>query len=315
MDLTTAGLIADIKLSALLPDGMYEDSDIISFLNDGFFSDTLAFIMRFREDFFVSYEDFAAASSIDIPTDAIAQKLKDVQLKKDSNTFYNLPRLSMGEITSTSNSWNRSQGFYIQDNSIVFHPNVPSSEIRVVYFKRPHFMEDSTIDAEENNVTNDTVYKVTGISGAEINVTPNPVAVLGAGIGVDFTHSKSYQPFNVVDDITLTTGPGANVFTAASAELAATFTAGDYLCNPGYTAFPKIPVEAREALVQAAIVKSMVSMKDKEGYGLAQDQLKEAKLSIAGLISPRIDNEVKKIVNTGPLWGRGSNNNRGGWGR
>jgi len=100
MDLTTAGLIDDIQLNALLPDGMYTNADIISFLNDGFYSEVLPYIMRHREDFFITYADYSAAATISIPTDAIMQKLKDVQLKRGTYTFENLPRLSMDEITT-----------------------------------------------------------------------------------------------------------------------------------------------------------------------------------------------------------------------
>ena len=307
MDLTTAGLISDMELAALLPDGMYTNADLISFLNDGYFSDVLPFIMKHREDFFVTYEDFDPAATINIPTTAIAQKLKDVQLKS-GNIYRSIPRLSMGEVTSQYN--NGSNGFYIQDNTLVFHPNTPTQTVRIIYFKRPHYMEDSTIDTDAANVSSSTVYKVTAISGDELTVTPDPVANLGTGITVSITHSKSYQPFNVVDDIDLVTGSSANIFTAASTTVAATFTVGDYLCNPNYTAFPKLPLEVREVLIQAAVVKAMISMKDKDGYSLAKDALKEAKIAAGSLISPRIDNEVKKIVNTSNLW-----RSRRSWGK
>lgn len=303
MDLSTSGLIADLELNALLPDGMFENSDLISFLNDGFFSEVLAFVMRFREDFYVTYTDFAPAASIAIPADAIAQKIKDVQIKKDDYTFYNLPRLSMGEITSGKSTWNKPEGFYIQDNNIIFYPRAQTNNIRLVYFKRPNYLEDATLDTELT-VTTKSIYKVTGVSGATIVVTPNPVAALGAGKSKVFSHAKGYQPFDVVNTVTLVTGPSGSIFTAASTALAATFTKDDYLCNVGYTVYPKIPLEARDVLVQAALVKAMTAMKDKDGYKLAKDALAEAKAAIASLISPRIDNEVKKVVNTSsPLWG------------
>lgn len=303
MDLSTSGLIADLELNALLPDGMFENSDLISFLNDGFFSEVLAFVMRFREDFYVTYTDFAPAASIAIPADAIAQKIKDVQIKKDDYTFYNLPRLSMGEITASRSTWNKPEGFYIQDNNIIFYPRAQTNNIRLVYFKRPNYLEDATLDTELT-VTAKSIYKVNGVSGSTIVVTPNPVAALGAGKSKVFSHAKGYQPFDVVNTVNLVTGPSGSIFTAASAALAATFTKDDYLCNVGYTVYPKIPLEARDVLVQAALVKAMSAMKDKDGYKLAKDALAEAKAAIASLISPRIDNEVKKVVNTSsPLWG------------
>lgn len=300
MDLTTKGLIDDIKLSALLPDGMYEDDDLIAFLNDGYYSEVLPFIMRHREDFYVTYTDFEPAASIAIPSDAIAQKLKDVQVKR-GDRFYNLPRLSPAEMTT--NNYSRSEGFYLQDNSIIFFPSAQTNTVRVVYFKRPHYMEDSTIDEDSANVDSSTVYTITTDTvSTTVYVSPNPAANISAGTNVNFTHSKHTQPFEVVDDITLEVGTSGNEFIAPSIEIATSMTTGDYLCNPGYTAFPKIPLEAREILVQAAVVKAMISMKDKDGYSLAQDQLKEAKINVSGLISPRIDNETKKIVNTSGLW-------------
>lgn len=306
MDLTTAGLIADIELNALLPDGMYEPSDIISFINDGYFTYVLPFIMRYREDFFVAYADYSPAASIPIPTNAIGQKLKDVQIKKDSNHFFNLPRLSMGEVTSIQN-YNRYNGFYIQDNTIVFYPNPQSNDVRLVYFKRPNYLEDSTITTNESLVDSTTVYKITAASsGTTVYVTPSPLAALGAGVTVNFSHSKGYQPFDTVDGISLVTSAVANQFTAPSAAIAASFTEGDYLCNPGYSAFPKITIEMRDLLVQAATIKVMISMKDKDGYKLAMEQLSASEKLIGGLISPRIDNEVKKIVNSSSgIWNRG----------
>lgn len=289
MDLSTAGLINTIKLNALLPDGMFENSDIISFMNDAFFSDNLHFIMKFQEDFFVTYSDFAAAASIPIPANAIAQKLKDVQLVQGDYTYINLPRLSMGEITSNSV---RANGFYLQDNNIIFYPRIPSYPVRLVYYKRPNFMIDSD---------DDTVYKVTSIDGTDAILNKAPT--VGA---LSLSLSKSYQPFDVVD----MSGTGSvttnNHITLSAADIALV-TVGDYFCPQGYTAFAKLPVEASDLLIQGAILKAMVAMKDKDGYTLTQKQIDGAKLLVGGILSPRIDNEVKKIVNTGSLWGKSFN--------
>ena len=297
MDLTTAGLISDVQLSALLPDGMYEDTDLISFLNDGFFSDTLAFVMRHREDFYVTYEDFDPAASIDIPADAIAQKLKDVQVKR-GDRYFSLPRLSMGEVTSNG-TLHGVEGFYIQDNSIVFFPNAQTNVVRLVYFKRPSYMMDSADDES---------FLITAIDTAINRVTVNKS--IAGNVQRDLTLSKSYQPFSV--DVVTTINPTTGVQLYFTGEEIAKMRVGDYLCNTGYTCFPKIPIEAREVLIQSAIVKAMISMKDMDGYKLAKDALNEAKASISSLISPRVDDEVKKIVSTSGIFGSTS---RRGWRR
>lgn len=295
MDLTTAGLIAKVELDALLPDGMYNEEDIISFLNDAYYSEVLPFVMRHREDFYVAYEDFDPAASINIPVDAIAQKLKDVQLKTSSNRFQNLPRLSMGEVTSNNGNAN-AQGFYIQDNTIVFYPNIPSHSVRLVYFKRPYPMIDSG---------DDTVYTVTEIDGTSAILNKAPaVGTLTLSL------SKFYQPYDTVD----MSGEGSittNNHIVLSEEDIAKVTVGDIFCPRGYRAFAKIPLEIREVLAQASLVKAMISMKDKDGHRLAMESLRNAERSASTLISPRIDNETKKIVNRSPLF----RTNRSGWGR
>jgi len=289
MDLTTAGLVSDIQLNALLPDGMFDDADIVSFLNDAFFSDVLAFVMRHREDFFVTYTDYDAAASISIPADAISQKLKDIQLKKSSTCFVNMARLSMGEITSRNHSTYSPEGFYIQDNTIYFYPNTPTSSIRLVYYQRPKYMIDSD---------DDSVYTVTAIDGTDVTVNKAPT--VGA---LTLTLSKSYQPFDT-SSISCTGSITDSNHLEMSADDAATVTVGDIFCPSGYCAFPKLPLECRDVLVQSAIVKIMIAMKDKDGYAIANQNLKEAKASASSLISPRIDNEVKKIVNTSTIWNK-----------
>lgn len=307
MDLTTQGLIEDIKLNALLPDGMFENSDLISFINDAYFSDIVSFIMKHQEDFFVTYKDYAPASYISIPSDAIAMKLKDVQVKRDNNVFYNLPRLSMAEITKTSGQWNRPNGFYIQDNNVVFYPSAQTNTVRILYYKRPNYLMDSTPSVP---VTTSSAYLVTGITNLVLSTNSNPLECVSGGTTMNFTVSKGYQPFDT-EDIVLTAGPLANQFTGDAATIAK-ITIGDGLCPVGNSIFPKLPYEARDILTTGAVVKAMIAMKDKDGYAIAQDQLKEVKSAVSSLISPRIDNEVKKIVNTGALWSKMGSN---GWRR
>jgi hypothetical protein len=248
----------------------------------------------------VSYTDFAPAASISIPADAIAMKLKDVQVKRDTNIFYNLPRLSMGEITKTSGGWNRPNGFYIQDNSVIFYPAAQTNTIRLVYYKRPCYLMDSTPDT---TVTTSSCFRVLTKNNLVITTDINPLPAFTAGTNWNFTLSKGYQPFDT-ETITLTAGPSGSQFTAPDQATVDKITAGDGLCPVGHTIFPKLPYEARDVLVTGAVVKAMISMKDKDGYAIAQEQLKEVKAAVSSLISPRIDNEVKKIVNTGALWSK-----------
>jgi len=148
----------------------------------------------------------------------------------------------------------------------------------------------------------DTVYTVTSIVATDININKAPT--VGS---INLTLSKSYQPFDVVNMTGTGSITGTNHIVLSEAD-AALVTVGDILCPQGYCAFPKVPVELRSLLAQSAVVAAMMSMKDKDGYKIAKENLGIFRRSLyLGLISPRIENEVKKIVNTSsPLWGKRS---------
>jgi len=309
MDLRTEALISEIKLNALLPDGMFEDDDIISFLNDAYFSEVIPFIMRHREDFYLTYTDFDPAASITIPSDAIAQKLKDVQIKRDANTFYSLPRLSMNEITS--NRFVRRDGFYIQDNTIYFHPRAQTNTIRLIYFKRPYVLVDSNADTgTTKNYTISEIEKPPLQANAAVKLEDTTLIEYKVYAGTTLTITKVTPPFKSIDTVTPLESQINQSRIYIGEDEVDEVSVGDVLCPGGYSGVPKIPVEAKDFLVQSAILKAMIAIKDKDGYAIAKDIVKEAKSILSGLISPRIEDEVKKIVNTGPLWNGG---NSRGW--
>jgi len=297
MDLQTGSLIDDIKLTGSFPDGMFTDADYVSFLNTAYFNEIIPFIMKHREEFFVTSTDNTYADTIAIPSDAIAQKLRDIVRVDSSGTIMgNVPRLSYEEITGAARGGYTPVGFYLEDNSVKFYPTGAITDlIRFYYFQRPHYLTDEA-----------SCMELTSISGASATGTVPSTWTTSTEISVV---SKT-QPNTVVDTYTIS----AIDVSAGTITLSASgFAQGDFICPLGYTAIPKLPFELRDCLIQAAIVNALISIKDIQGVQLSRNELAIAMQNASGLISPRVEGEVKKAVNTNGIWNLGRS--RSNWRR
>jgi len=282
MDLSVHGLLDSVKLSGTFPDGMFEDADYVKFLNESYFSDILPFIMKHREDYYTTYVDYDFANSIIIPPDAIANKISDVSLvSSDGKTIEaNLPRLGREELAN-----NRCLGFYPEGNYLKFYPQDVGTgrKVRVTYYARPLPLElpDNIATIESYLLGVATVDQIpTWVASTTCVITPN------------------YQPYAISTGTI--TGSNAIDSTITIADCAT----GYYLSRIGYRAIADLPLEVRDVLVQGAILKAMVSIKDKDGVKLAAESLAMAKDNASTILTPRVDNEVKKLINTSGLWSR-----------
>jgi hypothetical protein len=291
MHLKTSELINDLKLAGSFPDGMFTDADFISFLNTGYSSEIVPFIMRHREDFFVTYQDQDYSDTIAIPSDAIAQKLKDVvRVDSSGRLLGNVPRVSIEEITGHQQYY-KPVGFYIEDNNVKFHPaGATTDRIRLYYFKRPHHLIQESLCTE-----------VTSVSG--VNVTGTVPSTWTTSTAISVTDKT--QPYDIDDSYTIVSlDVGAGTLELSASGL----VVGDFICPLGYSAIPKIPTEMRDVLIQSAIINALVSLKDINGVKLAREELFIAMDNMSGLISPRVEGEPKKIVNNSGIWATRSRN-------
>jgi hypothetical protein len=286
MDLKTSSLIEAIKLAGSLPDGTFSTDDYVSFLNDALIMDLVPFMMRHREEFFVTYVDLDYNDVLSIPSDAISQKLADI-VTVDSNgvILRNIPRISVESMSKDYRGL--SMGFYLEGNKVKFYPkSYITDKIRMYYFKRPHFLISETNCA-----------LVTDIVGNVCQVEEIPSNLVNGSV---LSIPSSVQPNDIVDGVTITNiDLNTNEITLSDVT---DVQVGSYLCPLGKTVYAQVPLEASEILVQGAVIKAMVSLKDVNGAKLAGEMLAKAENTISSLLSPRVEGEVKKVVNTGGIF-------------
>lgn len=286
MDLSVQGLIDSIKLAGTFPDGMFTDADYVKFLNDGFYSDVLSFVMKHREDYYLTYTDYAYANSIGIPARAIGSKLNDVlKISSDGKTIIgNIPRLTREEMT-----YNTVAGFYLEGNNVKFYPQDSiSDKVRLYFYQRPFPLDEPANIMEILSWTEGTLT-------AEIDQLPDWV-----DYPLNCSLTSNDQPYDFYSN---------RIVGASESLLTIEFNAtgpvlSQYVCRENYRAIPDIPLECREVLIQSAILKAMVSLKDNDGVKLASESLKLAKDNSSTILTPRVDNQVKKIVNKRGIWRR-----------
>jgi hypothetical protein len=284
MDLSVQGLIDSIKLDGTLPDGMFNDSDFVKFLNEAYYTDVMAFIMKHREDYFLTYTDYPPTNSILIPSNAVGNKLNDVvTIDSSGNLLSNLPRISRNEIIKGNT---RMKGFYVEGNYIKFMPLDNSDRIRLYYYQRPFYL-----DSPENIAT--VISWDSDLELANVDQVPDWIS-----FPISCTVTSFEQPYLVTSN-SITNASTTNL-TISLAEV----SAGDYICRSGYRAIADIPLEVREVLIQAAILKAMVAIKDKDGVKLVGESLAMAKDNASTILTPRVDNEVRKVVPQRGIWRR-----------
>ena len=290
MDLTVTGLIDDVKRTGGFPDGLFSDDDYLAFANDAMSNTLIPFLMRHREDYFMTYTDFLAADVIAIPEDAIAQKLKDVVLVDASNNMINVPRLSIEEISAGRYETISPIGFYLEDNNIKFYPaNKITNTIRIYYFKRPNYL-----------ILNEDCAKIVTITGAAATVNAVPT---GWTTATEIDVVSNLHPFAVTTTYTISSIADPVINLSASGAVA-----NQYICPKGYTVYPKIPIEIRDILTKSTVEAGLLAIKDVAGLKAIKEDIKELIDDLSTLITPRVDGECKKIVNVSGIFPQSRSN-------
>jgi hypothetical protein len=244
-------LVARITLLGSLPDGRFEDQELLDFAFDSLLSEIVPLVLACREDFFVTYKDYAVTSSQSayaIPYRALNGVLREVKLISGS-TVKNLERIDLEEVTSTQEgSPNR---FYISGNDVVLYPTPSSTDgqtLRLYYFLRPSKL-----------VTNAECGRITAIDPATNTITVSIPTGWTTSNTFDLVKGKAH--FNVVsmDLAASSVSGGAITFTSS---LPSTLEIGDYVALSEETCFPFLPAEGHVALIQSAVATALESIGD-----------------------------------------------------
>ena len=302
VDYTTDRLIESIERRAGFParQGLYEDADFISFLNEAMYQNIVPRIMSVREEYFLDetvQNVVANQKRYAIPDNAIGQKIRNAELVDETtpgqdDQFYSMRIVDREVIGSQqyyqyASSYSGVYVYYLEANDIVIFPTPRSDlvpiQLRIVYYRRPNELVE-VIDGGT----------ITGIDTGTGVISFNSVpGAWNTNTVIDFV--KGRQPFNMVvtgEPILNVSGSDLTISTTSAALL----TIGDGVAEEGFTIIPNLPFEAHRLLEQAGVIRLLEGADDSDGlsraYSLYDQQLKDFLLTI----TPRSDGGRKKIV-------------------
>lgn len=298
--LTSSALIESIKRRASIPENQatYTSEDLLEFANEELQLGVVPGIMSVHEDHLL-YEDEvlleANRSDYEIPSRALGNKLRDLQMRQGEDQLSELTRIGIGErfserdITTSTNL----RKFYVKGNKVVLTPPVtgtPSGSLVFVYYIRPSALVLSNrIGIVQGIVDNgDGTSKIVLDSLPEIFNTSTTYDTYKADSPSSIL-KKDIKP-TAIDSI------GKSV-TFNNEDIAKELKAGDHLSLSCEANIAQIPSELHPMLAQMVACRVLESMGDTQGLQNALIKLQQMEKAAGMLIDNRIDDAPQKVVN------------------
>jgi len=272
-------LIAQVTMKGALPNGRFEDTEILDLATDALTSLVVPLINSVREEYYVMSTDISTISgtaSYNIPDRAIGQVLREVKLISGTE-IVDLIRLDPEDITSTLSG--TPSGFYLQANKIVLYPtpNSASTTLRVTYFGRTGYLVATTSAAA-----------ITAIAGNVITCTP--VTGWTTANTFDLIGGSWLRGYDLA---ATTVGASSITFTAT---VPADLAVGDYVALAGYSPIPQCPIEAHALLVQLTVVACLEAMGDLANLGPAKEKADMLAAALKGVLQNRIQGAGRRFT-------------------
>lgn len=291
----TSDLAISVQRRAAVPNAQvtFSSADFYALIDEEIESKLIPLVLKNLEEYYVAdfpYNITANQNQYQIPTRAIAGKLRDVQIisSSDSQSISPLERLDITDLYASSSSSSRvrikKNGFYIKGNSIYMYPTPNSTQniINLEYYIRPNASVDPSACAVITAFTSTTIT----ISSLPANITiATPIDLVKVNSGFECT---------AIDQVI--TGIAGNVLTFAS--LPTNLTIGDYVCQAKQSCVVQVPQELLPLLSQYVVVRVLAAQGDGQALQMALGELTKLEENANILISPRVDGKLKRVVNT-----------------
>lgn len=294
VDFTTVQLIKDVKRRGSVPtnQALFEDQDFVDMMSDCLEIRMIPNILRTREEFFVTTEDFDIAADqrrFALPERATGGRIRQLQiLDENDKPIANIQRLQpeLGEDSLHQDLHHHAPvfGYFFEGNTIVLSQDIDKlgPKLRVKYFRRPNRL-----------TTVENAGQITAIDTGTGSLTlSNLPAGMITGVRVDIIAGKPHFDSRADSEEVLATG-GSSV--QVSLETAALVAVGDWVCFEGESVIPQIPKELHQILIQYTLEKVLHALGDIPGSALAAKNLEELERNVYEMLDNRDDGSPQKV--------------------
>jgi len=292
MSYTWTNLVDDIKVRGMIPTNQstYTPARLLNLTNAVMQSKVVPMVMRAREGYY-SY-DFpfsitGALTGYAIPARAVGGKLENVWFSDGQNHRQRAARYYEEDIEDYTINPNTEPGFFIKRNRIFPLPPSGTAQswntLELTILMRPNQIVDPVTDAAQ----------ITGISGN--------IATCSAGIPSSWATSSTFDIIQDTDhfdwwaiDQTITAISSTTItFTSA---IPSTVAVGDWIALARNSPIPQCPREFFPYLAQCTANIVLRAQGDQNQVKAGEEEEKLLLESLVAVITPRVEQEGKKIV-------------------
>lgn len=288
MAYTWTELLDDIKVRGSIPTSQstYTEARLLRLADAVFRSKILPLVDKVREGYYSYDVDFTIAngSSFLIPTRAVGAKLENAAFIYGSQR-QNAIRYYEEELTDMSLSPSIKPGFYIKRNRVFPVPTDGGgyTTLRLTIVMRPNRLCVSS-DACQVTAIN------TGTNTLTFTVVPD----WDTSDTLDIVQQDPHFDWLAIDQAITSVTTTTIAFASA---LPADLAVGDWVSLAGETPVIQCPVELHPLLAQEVANVCLKAQTDQAAYALGKEEAELIKEGITSLLSPRVEQQGRKISN------------------
>lgn len=274
--MNTSEMISALKIKGSFPssDDLFSDADFLVLLNMAKNVHIHGVMMKLNDEYLLTIKDYtiSSGSTYRLPTRIIS--VRDITLVDASGNVTPLDRCFEEDRGSNKS------GYYLVRNSIELSSDITGGTLRLKYFARGSSLVATTACGQIESIdTNANSLVVSSAPSTFVN-----------GAVIDMVQNNN--PYDLLSmDQSISTVAGT---TLTFASLPDDLAVGDWICIANQTPVLMAPEELHVLLVQAVLVDSLSSKKDKK-YAEEKETFEAMKADIINLLDPRVNNSSVKI--------------------
>ncbi len=299
MAYTWTELLDDVKVRGMIPTSQstYTAARLLALANAVMRSKIVPAVNKVRENYYSYDVDFtASAGPFDIPTRAVGGKLENACFI-NGTTRYDATRYWEEDLTDTAQAPFTKLGFYIKRNKIYVLPSSGGgfTTFRVGIIMRPNELVAQTSAAQVSSIN-------TGTRVVTCTTVPSTWTTSDT---YDMVDDDPHFDWLAIDQAISAITTGSSGTLTFSSALPSSLAVGDWIGLAQQTPVIQCPVEFHPLLAQEIANVCLKSQGDKTGYELGLAEVKMLREELVSLISPRVEQEGKTLVNTTGILRRG----------
>jgi hypothetical protein len=285
-DHTTTGLLDIIKIRGMVPiaQDTFPNDKLLDIATDEVRSIVVPSVLATNEEWFLTSQTLAYATSVSIPSNAISGSLRDIQLVKGSR-IYSIPRISVEDLNHSDSAQNPI-GFIIEDTTVKLYGESADSII-LRYYASPGALA----------LVEDCAKIVSSSYDSGLDITTITTEVNPEDWSDDFNIDVvSNTPFYKTKLTTVLASVTSSTTLTVSGDQTSFMAAGDWITVTGTSPIPQIPQEWLPYLAQAVVSVVLEAQGDIELAAKSTERQEKLRKSLLQTIAPRVRGEAKKIV-------------------